>query len=164
MNRESSDGYIAQQQSLKHTKRTICMSIASRGNSHLSIRRLRAKQALAHLKLNKLKQKQELLRQEAETKLNLVVLEAQCEVQRTDLQVKLLRDGEPIYSNLSNAFEEPNLFNGEVANASKKDDFELRAEHKIGSQDAQSRLNPNLSEFKSLPVGSNAASDHLKGT
>ena len=49
-----------------------------------------------------------------------MVLEAQYEVQRTDLLVKLLQDEEPIYFNLSNVFEEPNPFNGEVAaNASK---------------------------------------------
>ena len=59
------------------------------------------------------------------------VLEAQYEVQRTYLQEKLLQDEEPIYSNLSNAFEEPNPFNGEVANPSKEDDSELRAEQKI---------------------------------
>ena len=140
------------------------MSTAGPGSSHLSIRQLRAKQALAHLKLNQLKQKQELLRQEEETKLKLKVLEAQYEVQRTDLQVKLLQDEEPIYSNLSKAFEEPNPFNGEVANASKQDDSEPRAEQKIGYQDAQSQLNPNAWEFKGLPVESNAAAAHFKGT
>ena len=140
------------------------MNIASGGNSHLSIRQLRAKQALAHLKLNQLKQKQELLRQEEETKLKLEVLEAQYEVQKTDLQVKLLQDEEPIYSNLSNAFEQPNPFNGQVANPSKQDDSDLRAEQKFGCQDAQSCLNPNAREFKGLSVGSNAASARLKET
>ena len=134
------------------------LSIASGGNSHLSIRQLRAKQALAHVELNQLKQKQELLRREEEMKLKLEVLEAQYEVQRTDLHVKLLQDEEPIYSNLSNAFKEQNPFNGEVANLSKQDDFELRTEPKINYQDAESRLNPNLREFKGLPVRSNAAS------
>ena len=71
------------------------LNIASGGNSQLSIRQLRSKQALAHLKLNQLKQKQELLRREEETKLKLEVLEAQYEVQRTNLQVKLLQDEEP---------------------------------------------------------------------
>ena len=75
-----------------------------------------------------------------------------------------MQDEEPIYSNLSNAFEEPNPFNGEVANASKQDDSEPRAEQKIGHQDAQSQLNPNAREFKGLPVESNAASAHFKGT
>ena len=134
------------------------LNIASGGNSHLSVRQLRAEQALAHLKLNHLKQKQELLRQEEETKLKFKVLEAQYEVQRTNLQEKLLQDEEPIYSNLSKAFEEPNPFNDEVANPSKQDDSELRTEQKIGSQDAESRLNPNAREFKGLPVGSKSPS------
>ena len=44
--------------------------------AHLSIRQLKAKQALAYLKLKQLTQKQELLRLEEETKLKLEVLDS----------------------------------------------------------------------------------------
>ena len=91
-------------------------------------------------------------------------MEAQYEVQKTDLQVKLLQDEEPSCSNLSNAFEEPNPFNGEVANPSKQDDSDVRIERKFGCQDAQSCLNPNAREFKGLSVGSKAASARFRET
>ena len=61
---------------------------------------------LAHLKLKQLTQRQQLLRQEEETKLNLEALEAQYEVQKTDLQVKLLQDEDIDYPNLPEVFEE----------------------------------------------------------
>ena len=61
---------------------------------------------LAHLKLKQLTQRQQLLRQEEETELNLEVLEAQYEVQKTDLQVKLLQDEDIDYPNLLEVFEE----------------------------------------------------------
>ena len=47
------------------------------------------------LKLYQLKKKQALLRQEEETKLELKIVDAQYEIQRTDLQLKLLQDEEP---------------------------------------------------------------------
>ena len=59
---------------------------------NLSIKELKTKQALAQLKLKQLTQKQEFLRQEEETKSKLKALEAQYEVHKTDLQVKLLQD------------------------------------------------------------------------
>ena len=61
---------------------------------------------LAHLKLKQLTQRQQLLRQEEETKLNLEALEAQYEVQKTDLQVKLLQDEDIDYPDLPEVFEE----------------------------------------------------------
>ena len=61
---------------------------------------------LAHLKLKQLTQRQQVLRQEEETELNLEVLEAQYEVQKTDLQVKLLQDEDIDYPNLLEVFEE----------------------------------------------------------
>ena len=61
---------------------------------------------LAHLKLKQLTQRKQLLRQEEETKLNLEVLEAQYEVQKTALQVKLLQDEDIDYPNLPEVFEE----------------------------------------------------------
>lgn len=61
---------------------------------------------LAHLKLEQLTQRQQLLRLEEETKLNLEALEAQYEVQKTDLQVKLLQDEDIDYPNLPEVFEE----------------------------------------------------------
>ena len=61
-------------------------------SSHLSVRQLKAKQALAELKLYQLKKKQTLLRQEEETKLELAIVDAQYEIHQTDLQLKLLQD------------------------------------------------------------------------
>lgn len=61
---------------------------------------------LTHLKLKQLTQRQQLLRLEEETKLNLEALEAQYEVQKTDLQVKLLQDEDIDYPNLPEVFEE----------------------------------------------------------
>jgi len=54
-----------------------------------------AKQALAQLKLYQLKKKQALLRQEEETKLELEIVDVQYEIQRTDLQLKVLQGEEP---------------------------------------------------------------------
>ena len=82
--------------------------------AYLSIRQLKAKQALAYLKLKQLTQKQELLRLEEETKLKLEVLEAQYEVQKTDLQVKLFQDEGIDYPNFQEVFKERNPFDKRV--------------------------------------------------
>ena len=87
------------------------LKIPSAPHIYLSDMQLKAKQALAHLKLKQLKQRQELLRQEEETKLKLEVLEAQYELQKTDLQVILLPDEGPVYPDLLKVFEERNPFN-----------------------------------------------------
>ena len=134
-------------------------TVSSRRSSHLSIRQLKAKQAIAHLKLHQLKRKQELLRQEEETKLKLEVLEAQYEVRKTDLQVKLLQDEEP--SDLPNIFEELNPFSEEVnagaASVPKQEHSEPRNEQKIGPQGHKLLFNPNAREFASLQVAPSAA-------
>ena len=131
--------------------------------AHLSIRQLKAKQALAHLKLKQLTQKQELLRQEEETKLKLEVLEAQYEVQKTDLQVKLLQDEDIDYPNLPEVFKELNPFDkgveGRATSGYKQEDPEPRGGQKsIESKRSQSQLNPNALEFKGLPARSSTAS------
>ena len=131
--------------------------------AHLSIRQLKAKQALAHLKLKQLKHRQELLRQEEETKLKLEVLEAQYEVQKTDLQVKLLQDEDIDYPNLQGAFNELNPFEkgvaAQAATVRKQEDPELGGRKKsTESRSSQSQLNPNAREFKGLPAGSSADS------
>ena len=125
--------------------------------AHLSIRQLKAKQALAHLKLKQLTQKQELLRQEEETKLKLEVLEAQYEVQKTDLQVKLLQDEDIDYPNLPEVFKELNPFDkgveGRATSGYKQEDPEPRGGQKsIESKGSQSQLNPSALEFKGLPA------------
>ena len=75
-------------------------------SSHLSVRQLKAKQALAELKLCQLKKKQALLRQEEETKLELEIVDAQYEIHRTDLQLKFRRDEEPAaLTNLQDVFK-----------------------------------------------------------
>lgn len=71
-----------------------CVSTAnssqSSHSSRLSIRQLKANQAIAQLKLYQLKKRQELLRQEEETKLELELLDVQFEIRKTELQIKLL--------------------------------------------------------------------------
>ena len=119
--------------------------------AHLSIRQLKAKQALAHLKLKQLTQKQELLRQEEETKLKLEVLEAQYEVQKTDLQVKLFQDEDIDYPNFPEVFKELNPFDkgveGRTTSGYKQEDPESRGVQKsIESKGSQTQLNPNALE------------------
>ena len=127
--------------------------------AHLSIRQLKAKQALAHLKLKQLTQKQELLRQEEETKLKLEVLEAQYEVQKTDLQVKLFQDEDIDYPNFPEVFKELNPFDkgveGRATSGYKQEDPEPRGGQKsIESKVSQSQLNPRALEFKGVPARS----------
>ena len=82
-------------------------SLQSSYLSTLSIRQLKAKQALAQLNLQQLKKKQELLRQEEETKPELDILDAQYEIRKTDLQVKPLQDEEPAHlAKLASVFED----------------------------------------------------------
>ena len=118
---------------------------------------------MAYLKLKQLAQKQELLRQEEETKLKLEVLEAQYEVQKTDLQVKLLQDEDIDYPNFPEVFKELNPFDkgveGRATSGYKQEDPEPRGGQKsIESKRSQSRLNPNALEFKGLPARSRTAS------
>ena len=65
---------------------------------------------MAHFKLKQLTQKEELLRQEEETKLKLDVLEAQYEVLKTDMQGKLLQDEDIDYPNFPEVFKELDPF------------------------------------------------------
>ena len=127
-------------------------------SSHLSVRQLKAKQALAQLKLYQLKKKQALLRQEEETKLELEIVDAQYEIQRTDLQLKLLQDEEPAaLANLRDVFEDVKPFSERVnvraANVPEQEHSDPRVERKIGARNAQLRLNPNAQEFTSWSVG-----------
>ena len=70
----------------------------SRRSSNLSIKQLKAKQALAHLKMQQLRQNQELLRQEEEMKLKRQILEVQYEVQQADLQMKMLEEEDAVFN------------------------------------------------------------------
>jgi len=81
----------------------------------LSVRQLKVKQALAQLKLYQLKKKQALLRQEEETKLELEIVDAQYEIQKTDLQLELPQDEEPAaLANLLDVFEDVKRFSEQV--------------------------------------------------
>ena len=138
-------------------------------SSQFSVRQLKAKQALAHLKLYQLKKKQELLCREEETKLELEIVDAQYEIQRTDLQVKLLQDEEPAtLANLPNVFEDLKPFsegvNVRAPNVTKQEHSDPQVERKIGSQDTQLRLNPNAQEFKSWSAGPTAGLAHPGAT
>ncbi|XP_078372656.1 uncharacterized protein LOC144656297 [Oculina patagonica] len=135
---------------------------SSSQSSYLSIRQLRAKQALAHLKLYQLKKKQELLRREEDTKLKMEVLDAQCEIRKVELQVNMLQDeGPPAQDDLSSVFEDLNPFDERVdaraGNVPKQEHFEHRKNQTTGPQDAPLRFNPKAREFASLPPASTAA-------
>ena len=138
-------------------------------SSHLSVRQLKAKQALAELKLCQLRKKQALLRQEEETKLELEIVDAQYEIHRTDLQLKFLRDEEPAaLTNLQDVFQDlnPSTERGYLgtANVPKQEPSDPRVERKIGSQNVQLRLNPNAQEFKSWPTGPTVPLAHPEST
>ena len=133
--------------------------------AHLSIRQLKAKQVFAHLKLKQLTQKQELLRQEEETKLKLEVLGAQYEVLKTHLQGKLLQDEDIDYANFPEVFKELVPFDkgveGRTTSSYKQEDPEPRGGQKsIESKGSQPQLNLNALEFKGLPSRSSTASSH----
>ena len=138
-------------------------------SSHLSVRQLKAKQALAELKLCQLKKKQALLRQEEETKLELEIVDAQYEIHRTDLQLKLLQDEEPAaLTNLRDVFQDLSPFAERgyagAANVPKLEHSDPRVKRKIGSQNVQLPLNPNAQEFKSWPAGPTVPLAHPEST
>ena len=138
-------------------------------SSNVSVRQLKAKQALARLKLCQLKKKQALLRQEEETKLELEIVDAQYEIQKTDLQLQLLHDEEPgAFTNLRDVFEDLNPFTecGSVgaANVPKQAHSDPRLERKIDSQNVKLRLNPNAQEFKSWSAGPTVSLVHPEAT
>jgi len=96
----------------------------------------------------------------------LEVLEAQYEIERADLQVRLLQDEELVYARPPNIFEEfipfsegPNV--GDKSSVTKQEESEPLADQKVRNQDAQLPLNPNAREFKSLPSGSTAAAVYM---
>ena len=96
-------------------------------------------------------------------------MDAQYEIQRTDLQVKLLQDEEPAaLANLRNVYEDLKPFSEGVnvgaANVPKQEHSDPQVERKIDSQDAQLRLNPNAPEFKSWSAGSTAPLAHPGAT
>ena len=137
-------------------------------SSHLSVRQLKAKQALAQLKLHQLKKKQALLRQEEETKLELEIVDAQYEIQRTDLQLKLLKDEEPAAANLRDVFEDLKPFSERVnvaaANVPEQEYSDPRVERKIRIQNDQLQLNPDAQEFKSWSAGPTVPLAHSGAT
>ena len=138
-------------------------------SSNVSVRQLKAKQTLARLKLCQLKKKQALLRQEEETKLELEIVDAQYEIQKTDLQLQLLHDEEPgALTNLRDVFEDLNPFTecGSVgaANVPKQEHSDPRVERKIDSQNVKLRLNPNAQEFKSWSAGPTVSLAHPEAT
>ena len=66
----------------------------SQASSNLSIRALKTKQAMAHLKMQQLEKKHRLLRQEEEIKLQRQILDAQYEIEQADLRVELFETEE----------------------------------------------------------------------
>ena len=108
-------------------------------SSHLSVRQLKAKQALAQLKLYQLIKKHALLRQEEETKLESEIVDAQYEIQRTDLQLKLLQNEEPAaLANLRDVFEDAKPFSERVnvgaAYVSEQEHSDPQVERKLYSK------------------------------
>ena len=114
-------------------------------------------------------EKPTLLRQEEETKLELEIVDAQYEIQKTDLQLKLLQDEEPgALANLRDVFEDLNPFtergNVGAAKVPKQEYSDPRVERKIDSQNVKLRLNPNAQEFKSWSAGPAVSLAHPEAT
>ena len=92
-------------------------------------------------------------------------MEQRYEVQKTDLQVKLLQDEDIDYPNFPEVFKELNPFDkgveGRATSGYNQEDPEPRGGQKsIESKGPQSQLNPNALEFKVLPaISSTAFSD-----
>ena len=75
------------------------------------------------------------------------------EIQRTDLQLKLLLDEEPAaLTNLGDVFEALNPFTKRgfvgAANVRKQEHSNPRVERKIGSQNVRLQLNPNVRDLR----------------
>ena len=125
----------------------------SRSGSYLSIKQVKAKQALAHLKLQQLKQKQELLHREEELKLKRQILEAQYEIQEADLQVELLHEPGAIFSYPPIVSEEhgfaEEFIAGEPVITSKPRDIKSQVQWKPEFK-TETLLNPDAKEFSSV--------------
>ena len=85
------------------------------------------------------------------------------EVQKTDLQVKLLHDEDIDYPNFPEVFKELNPFDkgveGRTTSGYKQEDPESRGVQKsIESKGSQTQLNPNALELKCLSARSSTAS------
>jgi len=84
-------------------------------------------------------------------------VDAQYEIQRTDLQLKLLKDEDPAAADLRDVFEDLRPFSERVnvaaANVPGKEYCDPRVERKIRAQNAQLQLNPDAQEFKSWSAG-----------
>ncbi|PFX17886.1 hypothetical protein AWC38_SpisGene17772 [Stylophora pistillata] len=144
-------------------------SSQSSHSSRLSIRQLKANQAIAQLKLYQLKKRQELLRQEEETKLELELLDVQFEIRKTGLQIKLLQDEKLVdLAKLPNVFEDLKPFSEGVivgaAHAPHQEYSNSRVELNVGSQDLPLRLKSNAQEYKSWSAGPTAPFVHPEAT
>lgn len=119
----------------------------------LSIKQVKAKQALTHLKLQQLKQKQELLRREEELKLKRQILEAQYEIQQADLQVELLHEPGAVFSYPPIVSEEcgfaEEFIAGEPVITSKPKDIKSQVQWKPELK-TETPLDPDAKEFSSF--------------
>jgi hypothetical protein len=77
----------------RRSSRSSLGSVPSSASSS-EIRRVRAKQAVARLKMKQLKQKQELLKQEEEIKMNREMLDIQNEIEQAELEAQIIDDDE----------------------------------------------------------------------
>ena len=86
-------------------------------------------------------------------------MHAQYEIQKTDLQLKLLQDEEP--GTLTNLRERGNVGAAKVPRQEYSDPC---VERKIDSQNVKLRLNPNAQEFKSWSAGPTVSLAHPEAT
>jgi hypothetical protein len=73
----------------RRSSRSSLGSVPSSASSS-EIRRVRAKQAVPRLKMKQLKQRQELLKQEEETKMNREILDIRNEIEQADLEAQII--------------------------------------------------------------------------
>ena len=134
---------------------SVTGSLRSRNSTRVSIKQLKAKEALAHLKMEQLKEKQDLLRKEEEMKMECQFLEAKYELKQAAAQVKIFEEDYSVFGGpVPNIFKHSGSCAGGV---SSKCDVEAHTEAtkvKCGDNDfTNSQLNPHAKEF-TYPVAS----------
>ena len=122
----------------------------------MSIKQLKAKEALARLKMEQLKEKQELLRKEEEMKLERQILEAKYELEQASLQVKIIEEDNSVIGDaLPQMSKQPGPSIGELNSKHviepKVKDFKVLTGTKLNEDNddviCRSLLNPCAKEF-----------------
>lgn len=134
-----------------HPEDSVSVAGSQRSRSSSTIKKVMAKQALARLKLYQLKEKQELMRQEEEMKLQRQVLEAKYELEQAELQVRFLAEENPALTHgVPRIVNKPGPFTGVFEPRVDGVNAHAVSKPKEANEEifrGQSKLNPNAREF-----------------